>query len=64
MVSNSMEHDTVPKGNRRVYALECIMGNQGRMEKNSKVLRSKVLMKCNFGFFIFYRRYALKGSVE
>ena len=25
MVSNSMEHDTVPKVNRRVYALECII---------------------------------------
>ena len=39
MVSNSMEHVTVPKVNRRVYALECIMGNQGDMERNSKVLQ-------------------------
>ena len=31
--------DSLALKNRRVHALECIMGNQGKMERNSKVCK-------------------------
>ena len=52
----------------RVHAPECIMGNQRKMERNSKFCK-KVQNDENYscyailGFFIFQnRRYALKGA--
>ena len=56
--------------NRRVHALECIMGNQGKMERNSvfcKEVQNDEKYSCHtiLGFFIFQnRRYALKGAAE
>ena len=48
-----------PGLNRRVHALECIMGNQGKVQRNSKVCKEVQndekysRYAINFGLFIF-----------